>query len=44
MYDDMTPRFVRKYMDYNNDVYNAVERFSKDVRSGNYPNKKESYE
>ncbi len=37
------PKFVRRYADLSPIISEAVEHFIKDVKSGNYPNKDESY-
>ena len=37
------PKFVRKYADLETTILTAVERFSRDVVQGKFPDKKESY-
>lgn len=37
------PRFVRKYADMDKETRRAVEQYKKDVMSGNFPSKEESY-
>ncbi len=43
MYDEFTPKFVRQYADVGEMIKNAVQEFSSDVRSGEFPSKKESF-
>ncbi len=42
-FEEFTPKFVRKYMDGAALAKGAFEKFANDVRSGDFPNKKESY-
>ena len=37
------PKFVRQYADLETDILTAVERFSRDVMQGKFPNKEESW-
>lgn len=41
--EDFHPRFVRKYLDLATGVRDALKRYSEDIRSGDFPNKDESY-
>ena len=43
LYDEMAPRFVRKYTDVGAEIEKAATRFSEDVRSGSYPSDEESF-
>lgn len=38
-----TPRFLRQYLDLFSQINSAVQAFTKDVKSGNFPNDKEQY-
>lgn len=40
---DFNPKFLRKYMDAHEQVLKAVENFSHDVRSKNYPSEEEFF-
>lgn len=40
---DFNPRFVRRYLDLEESIHDAVERYVKDVREGNFPSDDESY-
>lgn len=40
---EFKPRFLRQYADVGNIVTNAVSNYIKDVKSGDFPNEKESY-
>lgn len=40
---DFHPRFLRRYADLYTDMKNAVQAYSKDVKSGDFPNEKEQY-
>ncbi|MDH4262842.1 MAG: 3-methyl-2-oxobutanoate hydroxymethyltransferase [Spirochaetia bacterium] len=40
---EFSPKFLRKYMDMHTEAVNAIENYSKDVRSQNYPSKNESF-
>ena len=37
------PRFVRQYVNLRNVMTEAIQHWAKDVKSGAYPNEKESY-
>ena len=41
---DFSPRFLRRYLNLSEQISEAVESYCKDVRSGNFPSKKESYD
>ena len=43
MNKDFSPRFLRRYLDLDSLISNAVEKYSKDIKSGNFPDKKEQY-
>ncbi|MBT7244119.1 MAG: 3-methyl-2-oxobutanoate hydroxymethyltransferase, partial [Euryarchaeota archaeon] len=40
---DFSPRFLRRYLDLENQITGAVEQYCEDVRSGDFPNQDESY-
>jgi len=40
---DFHPRFVRKYLDLQSQVTNAVQAYIKDIKSGEFPSREESY-
>ena len=40
---DFKPRFLRRYLDLFEEIYNAAEAYRKDVKSGDFPNQKEQY-
>ena len=40
---DFSPRFLRRYLDLDSLISNAVKKYSKDIKSGNFPDKKEQY-
>jgi 3-methyl-2-oxobutanoate hydroxymethyltransferase len=40
---EFKPRFLRQYLDLNKEITDAVGRFVKDVRSGDFPNDAEQY-
>ena len=40
---DFSPRFLRRYLDLETQITGAVESYCADVRSGDFPNKDESY-
>lgn len=40
---DFNPRFVRRYAEMNNIIIDAIQRYSDDIRSSEFPNEKESY-
>jgi 3-methyl-2-oxobutanoate hydroxymethyltransferase len=41
--EEFHPRFVRKYLTLADQVRDAFKKYGDDVRSGNFPNKEESY-
>lgn len=41
--EEFHPRFVRKYLHLAEDIRTAFKKYSDDVKSGNFPNKDESY-
>ena len=43
MNKDFSPRFLRRYLDLDSLVSNAVKKYSKDIKDGNFPNKEEQY-
>ena len=43
MNKDFSPRFLRRYLDLVSLISNAVKKYSKDIKSGNFPDKKEQY-
>ena len=43
MNKDFSPRFLRRYLDLDSLISNAVKKYSKDIKSGNFPDKKEQY-
>ncbi|UAY54823.1 3-methyl-2-oxobutanoate hydroxymethyltransferase [Arachidicoccus terrestris] len=40
---DFHPRFVRKYLDLQTQVTDAVQNYIKDIKSGSFPSQEESY-
>ncbi len=40
---DFSPRFLRRYLDLENQIEDAVKRYCDDVRSGDFPKEDESY-
>ena len=40
---DFSPRFLRRYLDLENQITGAVEQYCSDVRTGDFPNDEESY-
>lgn len=40
---DFKPRFLRQYADLNKVIHEATENYIKDIKSHDFPNKKESY-
>jgi 3-methyl-2-oxobutanoate hydroxymethyltransferase len=44
LYSKFKPRFVRRYLEMAKLVGEAVQQYCKDIRSGNFPSDKESYE
>ena len=43
MNKDFSPRFLRRYLDLDSLITNAVKKYSKDIKSGYFPNKEEQY-
>jgi len=43
LYQDIQPRFVRRYADVAAEIEKAARKFAEDVRSGDYPNEEESF-
>ena len=43
MTKEFNPRFLRRYMNLHDDMINAISSFSKDIKTGNFPNEKEQY-
>ena len=43
MNKDFSPRFLRRYLDLDSLITNAVKKYSKDIKSGDFPNKEEQY-
>ena len=43
MYDEITPRFVRRYANVAEEIEKAARQFTEDVRSGDYPSDEESF-
>lgn len=43
LYNEFNPRFVRKYMNLFEPVTQAIQQYINDIKSGNFPNKEESY-
>ena len=43
LYNEFTPKFVKKYAQLNSIVDKSVEQFSRDVRKLKFPSKKYSY-
>ncbi len=43
MTKDFSPRFLRRYLDLFEEMKNAFEQYREDVKSGDFPNEKESY-
>ena len=41
--EEFHPRFVRKYLTLAKDIRVAFKKYAEDVKSGNFPNKEESY-
>ncbi len=40
---DFHPRFLRRYLDLYSEITDAVQRYIKDVKAGDFPNDKEQY-
>ena len=43
MNKDFSPRFLRRYLDLNTLICEAVKKYSTDIKSGGFPNKEEQY-
>lgn len=43
MNKDFSPRFLRRYLDLDSLVGNAIKKYSTDIKSGDFPNKEEQY-
>ena len=43
MTKEFNPRFLRRYMNLYDDMITAISSFSKDIKTGNFPNEKEQY-
>ncbi len=43
MTKEFNPRFLRRYLDLDAEMTNAFELYSKDVKSGDFPNDSEQY-
>ena len=43
MTKEFNPRFLRRYMKLHDDMITAISSFSKDIKTGNFPNEKEQY-
>ena len=43
MNKDFSPRFLRRYLDMNMLICEAVKKYSTDIKSGDFPNKEEQY-
>ena len=43
MNKDFSPRFLRRYLDMNTLICEAVKKYSTDIKSGDFPNKEEQY-
>lgn len=43
MTHEFNPRFLRRYLDLYEEMTNAFQRYSADVKSGDFPNEKEQY-
>jgi len=41
--EEFNPRFVRKYAHLSETIFDAFRRYIEDIRSGDFPNEKESY-
>jgi len=40
---EFNPRFLRRYMNLHDEMKNAIERYVSDVKSVDFPNRKEQY-
>jgi 3-methyl-2-oxobutanoate hydroxymethyltransferase len=43
MTHEFNPRFLRRYLDMHDEMTNAFKNYSKDVKSGDFPNEEEQY-
>ncbi len=43
MNKDFSPRFLRRYLDLDSLITNAVKKYAKDIKNGDFPNKEEQY-
>ena len=43
MNKDFSPRFLRRYLDLDSLISDAVKKYSTDIKSGDFPNEKEQY-
>ena len=43
LYNEFHPRFVRKYLNLHEPITKAVQQYIADIKSGDFPNKEESY-
>ena len=43
MTKEFNPRFLRRYMNLHDDMITAISNFSKDIKTGDFPNEKEQY-
>ena len=43
MTHEFNPRFLRRYLNIFQDATKAIEKYSEDVKNGNFPNKEEEY-
>lgn len=43
MTKEFSPRFLRRYLDLDNEISLAIKSYSSDVKSGEFPNKNEQY-
>jgi len=43
MTKEFSPRFLRRYLDLDNEISIAIKSYSSDVKSGEFPNKNEQY-
>jgi 3-methyl-2-oxobutanoate hydroxymethyltransferase len=41
--EEFNPRFVRKYLNLSQSIYDAFTKYVKDTKAGKFPNEKESY-
>jgi len=43
MSKEFSPRFLRRYLDLNTSISQAVQSYTSDVKKGDFPNDKEQY-